>query len=102
MTAAAAGDALLAAHTAVSRVAGTGGYGVVEDVGVPPAGAVLSPDGPMHTYFLAETIKYLYLLGEAPAGAGGEGDGVLLPLDRYVFTTEAHPLPVFEMDGWGE
>lgn len=35
-------------------------------------------------------------------GGDAKTDGVLLPLDRYVFNTEAHPLPVFEMDTWGE
>ena len=39
------------------------------------------------SYFLAETLKYLYLLflDEDP-----------VPLDKWVFNTEAHPLPVFE------
>jgi len=36
---------------------------------------------------LAETLKYLYLLFL-------EED--LVPLDKWVFNTEAHPLPVFE------
>jgi len=39
----------------------------------------------METFFLGETLKYLYLLF---------GDSDMLPLDRYVFNTEAHPLPV--------
>ncbi len=37
----------------------------------------------MHSFFLAETLKYLYLLF-APDGA--------LDLQREVFNTEAHPL----------
>ncbi|THH27799.1 hypothetical protein EUX98_g6396 [Antrodiella citrinella] len=41
----------------------------------------------MPSYFLAETLKYLYLLFR-------EDD--LIPLDRWVFNTEAHPLPMFE------
>lgn len=50
------------------------------------------------SYFLAETLKYLYLLFK-------EGDGGI-SLDDFVFTTEAHPLPVFkwtdaEMDYYG-
>ncbi|KAJ7645912.1 glycoside hydrolase family 47 protein, partial [Mycena polygramma] len=41
----------------------------------------------MPSYFLAETLKYLYLLfiNDDP-----------LPLDAWVFSTEAHPLPVFQ------
>jgi len=41
----------------------------------------------MPSYFLAETLKYLYLLFR-------EDD--LVPLDRWVFNTEAHPFPMFE------
>ncbi|KAG0337809.1 mannosyl-oligosaccharide alpha-1,2-mannosidase [Podila humilis] len=40
----------------------------------------------METFFLAETLKYLYLLF---------GPDDVLPLDKYVFNTEAHPLPIF-------
>ncbi|KAI6010684.1 glycoside hydrolase family 47 protein [Pisolithus orientalis] len=45
----------------------------------------------MPSYFLAETLKYLYLLFV-------EED--IIPLDRWVFNTEAHPLPVFEWSQW--
>ena len=40
-----------------------------------------------NSFFLAETLKYLYLLfiNEDP-----------WPLDKYVFNTEAHPLPIFQ------
>ena len=38
------------------------------------------------SWFLAETLKYLYLLFD---------DTNSYPLDRWVFNTEAHPLPVF-------
>lgn len=41
----------------------------------------------METFFLAETLKYLYLLF---------GSTEVFPLDKYVFNTEAHPLPVFD------
>ncbi|KAJ7289221.1 glycoside hydrolase family 47 protein [Mycena rebaudengoi] len=41
----------------------------------------------MPSYFLAETLKYLYLLFI-------ESDPY--PLDKWVFNTEAHPLPIFE------
>ena len=40
----------------------------------------------MESFFLGETLKYLFLLfGDDPN---------LLPLDKYVFNTEAHPLPI--------
>lgn len=36
------------------------------------------------SFFYAETLKYLYLLAS---------DENTVPLDRWVFNTEAHPLP---------
>lgn len=42
-------------------------------------------DDVQQSFFLAETLKYLYLLFS---------DDTLLPLDEWVFNTEAHPLPV--------
>ncbi|XP_061423237.1 mannosyl-oligosaccharide 1,2-alpha-mannosidase IA-like [Lethenteron reissneri] len=59
----------------------SGGYSGVKDV---------YSGSPMHddvqqSFFLAETLKYLYLLFS-------EDD--LLPLDHWVLNTEAHPLPV--------
>jgi mannosyl-oligosaccharide alpha-1,2-mannosidase len=36
-------------------------------------------------------LKYLYLLFT---------DEELIPLDRFVFNTEAHPLPVFDWALW--
>ncbi|KDR68814.1 hypothetical protein GALMADRAFT_256675 [Galerina marginata CBS 339.88] len=44
----------------------------------------------METFFVSETLKYLYLLFS---------DASLLPLDQYVFNTEAHPLPIFTPSG---
>ncbi|KAJ7156812.1 glycoside hydrolase [Mycena crocata] len=41
----------------------------------------------MPSFFLAETLKYLYLLFV---------DQEIIPLDKWVFNTEAHPLPIFE------
>jgi len=41
----------------------------------------------METFYLAETLKYLYLLFS--------DDFSLISLDDYVFNTEAHPLPVY-------
>ena len=40
----------------------------------------------MESFFLGETLKYFYLLFS--------DDPNLLPLDKWVFNTEAHPLPV--------
>ncbi|XP_055841507.1 mannosyl-oligosaccharide alpha-1,2-mannosidase IA isoform X2 [Episyrphus balteatus] len=42
-------------------------------------------DDVQQSFFLAETLKYLYLLFS---------DDSLLPLDEWVFNTEAHPLPI--------
>jgi mannosyl-oligosaccharide alpha-1,2-mannosidase len=44
----------------------------------------------MCSYALAETFKYLYLIFL---------DHDPLPMDKWVFNTEAHPLPIFE---WSE
>ena len=40
----------------------------------------------MESFFLSETLKYLYLLFS--------DDPKLIPLDEYVFNTEGHPLPI--------
>ncbi|GBE86241.1 seven-hairpin glycosidase [Sparassis crispa] len=63
------------------------GYASISNVERSPA--PLRDDMP--SYFLAETLKYLYLLFH-------EED--MLPLDRWVFNTEAHPLPVFTWEAW--
>ncbi|KAF7843130.1 Mannosyl-oligosaccharide 1,2-alpha-mannosidase MNS1 [Senna tora] len=42
-------------------------------------------DNKMQTFFLAETLKYLYLLFSPPS---------VIPLDEWVFNTEAHPLRI--------
>ncbi|KAH9488780.1 hypothetical protein Btru_059411 [Bulinus truncatus] len=42
-------------------------------------------DDVQQSFFLAETLKYLYLIFSEDS---------LLPLDKWVFNTEAHPLPV--------
>lgn len=41
----------------------------------------------MESFWLAETLKYLYLTLD-------DSQPQLLPLDEYVFNTEAHPLPM--------
>ncbi|MBN2206234.1 MAG: glycoside hydrolase family 47 protein, partial [Candidatus Aminicenantes bacterium] len=55
------------------------GYASLEDV------ATKAKSDLMPSFFLAETLKYLYLLF-APADA--------LPFDEVVFTTEAHPIRI--------
>ncbi|KAF8637671.1 hypothetical protein AX17_002737 [Amanita inopinata Kibby_2008] len=45
----------------------------------------------MPSWFLAETLKYLYLLFT---------DEDLIPLNDWVFNTEAHPFPVFNWSSW--
>jgi len=44
-------------------------------------------DGVQQSFFMAETLKYFYLLFS---------DENVIPLDSYVFNTEAHPLAIFE------
>lgn len=62
----------------------SGGYssiGNVQDARNP------QPRDKMESFFLGETLKYLYLLFS--------DDPDLLSLDAYVFNTEAHPLPIW-------
>jgi len=56
------------------------GFATVQDVNVVPTQKV----DEMHTFVMAETFKYLYLLF-SPADR--------LDLGRFVFNTEGHPLP---------
>ncbi|KAM7254215.1 hypothetical protein ACFE04_031897 [Oxalis oulophora] len=46
-------------------------------------------DDMMQSFFLAETLKYLYLLFSPPS---------VIPLDEWVFNTEAHPLKIVTRD----
>ena len=67
------------------RVDGPEGQGYVglEDATAPLE--LLYPHDRMESFFLAETLKYLYLLFSP---------GDVLPLDRWVFNTEAHPMMI--------
>ncbi|RXN10411.1 endoplasmic reticulum mannosyl-oligosaccharide 1,2-alpha-mannosidase-like protein [Labeo rohita] len=62
----------------------TGGYtsiNNVRDLANP------NPRDKMESFFLGETLKYFYLLFSE--------DPKLISLDKYVFNTEAHPLPIW-------
>ncbi|KAF2077590.1 hypothetical protein CYY_001131 [Polysphondylium violaceum] len=56
------------------------GYSGLRDVGSPH-----SKDDLQESFFMAETLKYLYLIFK---------DSSVIPLDKYVFNTEAHPFPI--------
>ncbi|EGN93776.1 glycoside hydrolase family 47 protein [Serpula lacrymans var. lacrymans S7.3] len=60
----------------------SGGYAGVMNVDAVP----VEHDDKMETFLMSETLKYLYLLF---------ADVKVLPLNEYVFNTEAHPFPVF-------
>ncbi|KAJ0019650.1 hypothetical protein NQD34_007219 [Periophthalmus magnuspinnatus] len=62
----------------------SGGYTSVNNVRDPD---YPSPRDKMESFFLGETLKYLYLLFS--------DDFNLINLDQYVFNTEAHPLPIW-------
>lgn len=70
------------------RVPG-GGYSGIRDVRKHPPKTIDEAkknwNDKMESFFLAETLKYLYLLFN--------NDDVI-PLDKWVFNTEAHPLPI--------
>ncbi|KAF3658628.1 Mannosyl-oligosaccharide 1,2-alpha-mannosidase MNS3 [Capsicum annuum] len=59
----------------------SGGYTSLDDVTVIPP----RRRDKMETFFLGETLKYIYLLFS---------NSTTIPLDEYVFNTEAHPIPV--------
>ncbi|PJF18924.1 alpha-1,2-Mannosidase [Paramicrosporidium saccamoebae] len=58
-----------------------GGYAGIENILSSPFQRIDRQE----SYFLAETLKYLYLLF---------GPNDVLPLDQWVFNTEAHPFPI--------
>ncbi|KAF5363149.1 hypothetical protein D9758_008360 [Tetrapyrgos nigripes] len=60
----------------------TGGYAAIINVDEVPS----RQEDKMETFLMSETLKYLYLLFE---------DASVIPLDKYVLNTEAHPLPIF-------
>ncbi|XXQ34498.1 alpha-1,2-Mannosidase [Plasmodiophora brassicae] len=58
-------------------------YAAIQDVTVPSAPQMDN----MESFLIAETFKYLLLLFSPPT---------LIPLDQFVFTTEAHPLRIMK------
>ncbi|XP_030642097.1 mannosyl-oligosaccharide 1,2-alpha-mannosidase IB [Chanos chanos] len=62
----------------------SGGFSGVKDV----YSSNPTYDDVQQSFFLAETLKYLYLLFSSDE---------LLPLESWVFNTEAHPLPVLHL-----
>jgi mannosyl-oligosaccharide alpha-1,2-mannosidase len=58
-----------------------GGYSGIKHVNMDPP----KMNDVQESFFLAETLKYLYLIFASDD---------LVPLDRWVFNTEAHPLPI--------
>uniref|UniRef100_A0A8C6LBP6 alpha-1,2-Mannosidase n=1 Tax=Nothobranchius furzeri TaxID=105023 RepID=A0A8C6LBP6_NOTFU len=62
----------------------SGGFSGVKDV----YSSTPTYDDVQQSFFLAETLKYLYLLFSSDD---------LMPLDSWVFNTEAHPLPVLHL-----
>ncbi|KAE8893950.1 hypothetical protein PF005_g9587 [Phytophthora fragariae] len=61
-----------------------GGYRGTIDVW---SGTPTTKQGGMESFFIAETLKYLFLLFS---------DDEVLPLDEIVFNTEAHPFPLWQ------
>ncbi|KAF7365199.1 Glycoside hydrolase family 47 protein [Mycena venus] len=62
----------------------SGGYVTIINVDEVPS----RQEDKMETFMMSETLKYLYLIFS---------DATVLPLDKYVLNTEAHPLPVFDI-----
>ncbi|KAG0304967.1 hypothetical protein BGZ98_004756, partial [Dissophora globulifera] len=61
----------------------SGGYSSIHDIRRKDS---IAFSDKMETFFLAESLKYLFLLF---------GPTDVFPLDKYVFNTEAHPFPIF-------
>lgn len=66
------------------KLALLGGYSSVANVNKLP----VEYRDKQESFFLAETLKYLYLLFD--------DEQTMFPLDRWIFNTEAHPLPIYE------
>ncbi|XP_032564245.1 endoplasmic reticulum mannosyl-oligosaccharide 1,2-alpha-mannosidase isoform X2 [Chiroxiphia lanceolata] len=62
----------------------TGGYTSINNVQNP---SNPEPRDKMESFFLGETLKYMFLLFS--------DDIDLINLDKYIFNTEAHPLPIW-------
>jgi mannosyl-oligosaccharide alpha-1,2-mannosidase len=60
----------------------TGGYASLASVLENPPGR---KKGKQESFFLSETLKYLFLLFS---------DDIVVPLECFVFNTEGHPLPI--------
>jgi endoplasmic reticulum Man9GlcNAc2 1,2-alpha-mannosidase len=60
------------------------GYTSLRDVRNTVVGDKNNYKDKMETFFLGETMKYFYLIFTDD-----------IPLDKYVFNTEAHPFPIF-------
>jgi mannosyl-oligosaccharide alpha-1,2-mannosidase len=65
----------------------------LKDGGYSSINNVKNPNNPvyrdkMESFFLGETLKYFYLLFS--------DDENLMPLDKFVFNTEAHPLIILK------
>ncbi|KAL4609386.1 endoplasmic reticulum mannosyl-oligosaccharide 1,2-alpha-mannosidase-like [Arapaima gigas] len=65
----------------------SGGYTSISNVRDP---VDPNPRDKMESFFLGETLKYFYLLFS--------DNQDLISLDKYVFNTEAHPLPIWPSD----
>ena len=59
------------------------GYAGLKDVTVVPP----EKDNTMQSFWLAETLKYLWLIFASPD---------VISLDEWVLNTEAHPLPILK------
>lgn len=76
-------------HASLFPQVPTGGYTSINNVCDP---SYPSPRDKMESFFLGETLKYFYLLFSE--------DPDLISLDKYVFNTEAHPLPIWPQAEW--
>lgn len=61
------------------------GYGAAKDITKPKGQVPL--DDSMESFFLAETLKYHFLL---------QSEEIIIDLNDWVFNTEAHPMKVFK------